>query len=204
MSAYEALQMAEKLSEMGVEDGNIDYYMRQGVYNDYLLEFGEPEFGTSDFIATVPMVYMIANGLELLLKAYVYAAHVDETPKGPLKLKQNLERFKADFPEETVIIEFLETYTEDDKLPELLARFLHDNEMTIDDLYKERRFLNNTSFFNITDRYKRFLYTWDEGREFYQKVLSDVKSVLPIIDELQRDIDSDANPGEKVLALLIH
>jgi hypothetical protein len=201
MSAREALQMVEKLAEMGAEDGNIDAYMRQGVYGDYLKEAEEPEFGTSDFIATVPLVYMIANGVELLLKGYTYAMHPSEAPSGPLKTPAMLESFREDPIDNETISGFIKTYTEDEKLPELLAKFMKANEMGADDLYKERRFLNNTSFYQVIERYQSYLYTWDEGRPFYQSVLDGVSDVLPLIEELQADIDSDGIPGDKVKAL---
>jgi hypothetical protein len=201
MSAREALQLAEKLAEMGAEDGNIDSYMRQGVYGEYLREAGELEFGTSDFIATVPLVYMILNGVELILKGYSYAAHPEVAPSGPPKLSVIREGFFRDFTGESTISDFVRTYTEDDQLPGLLARFLQRNEMVLDDLYRERRFLNTSSFYHILDRYASYPYTWDEGRPFYQKVLDDVRSVLPLIEGLQADIDSEGVAGEKVKAL---
>jgi hypothetical protein len=201
MSAREALQLAEKLAEMGAEDGNIDSYMRQGVYGEYLREAGELEFGTSDFIATVPLVYMILNGVELILKGCFYATHPDEAPAGPLKLPALLESFSEGFKGDAVIEDFVRTYTKDELLPELLTGFLQENGMSLDDLYGERRFLNTSSFYHILDRYGSQLYTWEEGRPFYQKVLKDTRSVLPLIEELQADIDSDGIAGEKVRAL---
>jgi hypothetical protein len=201
MSAREALQLAQKLAEMGAEDGNIDSYMRQGVYNDYLKAHGEPEFGTSDFIASVPMVYMITNGVELIIKGYLYAAHPDEAPSAPPKLPEMIQRFKAEFPDNDPILAFINSYTEDDLLPELFARFLAENGVKLAELYKERRFLNNASFYSITDRYQGMIYSWEDGKAFYQRVLEQVNSVLPIIDELQADIDSDGVPGERAAAL---
>jgi hypothetical protein len=204
MSAREALQLAEKLAEMGAEDGNIDSYMRQGLYNEYLREHGELEFGTSDFIATVPLVYMLTNGVELTVKAYLYAAHPTEAPSGPPKLPLLLERFHTEFAGDeavSAVSAFVRAYTVESELPELLAKFLRANEMSLDELYSQRRFLNNTSFYSILERYQSFLYTWDEGKAFYQKVLADVRGVLALIDELQADIDSDGIAGEKVKAL---
>lgn len=201
MSAREALQLAQKLAEMGAEDGNIDSYMRQGVYNDYLKAHGEPEFGTSDFIATVPMVYMITNGVELIIKGYLYAAHPEEAPSAPPKLPDMIARFKAEFPDNDLMLGFVNSYTEDELLPELLGRFLAENGVKLAELYKERRFLNNASFFSITDRYQGMVYNWDEGKAFYQTVLEQVEAVLPVIEELQADIDSDGLPGAKVTAL---
>jgi hypothetical protein len=207
MSAREALQMVEKLAEMGSEDGNIDSYMRQGVYSDYLRTAGEPEFGTSDFIATVPMMYMIANSVELILKGYTYAAHPSDAPREPLKLDRMIKHFHEDFggsdatENEATIQAFIRTYTEDEQLPQLFAKFMQANEMSMDALYQERRFLNNTSFYQVVERYQPYLYTWEEGKPFYQKILEDVQSVLPIIEEMQADINSDGIPGEKVKAL---
>jgi hypothetical protein len=201
MSAREALLMVEKLAEMGAEDGNIDSYMRQGIYGDYLQEVGEPESGTSNFIATVPLVYMIANGVELMLKGYYYAAHPDQAPRGPLKFNTLLEDFRREFPEETQAGSFLTPYTADDRPPALLAAFLQANGMGMRDVYRERRFLNNTSFYSITERYKPYYYDWDEGRAFYQAVLEDVREILPVIDALQADIDSEGVPGDRVKAL---
>jgi hypothetical protein len=201
MSAREALQMVEKLAEMGAEDGNIDSYMRQGVYGDYLQGTGEPEFGTSDFIATVPMVYMIANGVELMLKGYTYAIRPDEAPSGPLKISAMLTRFCEDPVEDEVVSAFIRTYTEDERLPPLLAQFMKANGMSAGDLYNERRFLNNTSFYQIIERYQSYLYSWEEGKRFYQGVLKDVRSVLPLIEGLQADIDSEGVPGDQVKAL---
>jgi hypothetical protein len=201
MSAREALLLAEKLAEMGAEDGNIDSYMRQGVYGEYLQETGELEFGTSDLIATVPLVYMILNGVELILKGCHYAAHPDEAPSGPLKLSAMLEDFSRDFTGDAAISDFVRTYTEDERLPELLVKFLQANGMNLKDLYGERRFLNNSSFYQILDRYKSYPHAWDEGRTFYQEVLRDVQSVLPLIEELQADIDSEGVAGDRVRAL---
>jgi hypothetical protein len=238
MSAREALQMVEKLAEMGAEDGNIDSYMRQGVYNDYLRERGEPEFGMSDFIATVPMMYQLANGVELTLKGYTYATNPGEAPRGPLKLAAMLESFRADASDEAgdaeagdeaavgdagengggadeggegvgidasdavkAIRSFIRTYTEDERLPGLFADFLQANKMTMDDIYGARRFLNNTSFQQVVDRYQQYLYTWDDGKAFYQEVLKDVRLILPIVEGLQADIDSEGVPGDTVKAL---
>ena len=201
MSAHEALLLAEKLAEMGAEDGNIDSYMCQGVYGEYIGEHGELKFGTSDFIATVPLVYMITNGVELIVKAYLYAAHPAEAPAGPPKLPAMLERFYTEFVNEEAVCRFVRTYTVDAELPQLLGKFLRTNEMGLDELYCQRRFLNNTSFYSILERYRSYLYAWDEGKVFYQKVLEDVQSVLERIDGLQADIDSDGIPGDKVKAL---
>jgi hypothetical protein len=201
MSAREALLLAEKLAEMGAEDGNIDSYMRQGVYGEYLRTTGELEFGTSDFVATVPLVYMILNSVELILKGCHYASHPDKAPRGPLKLPAMLEDFSRDFTGDAMIGDFVKTYTEDERLPELFAKFLQDNGMNLKDLYGERRFLNNSSFYQILDRYKSYPYVWDEGRLFYQEVLRRVQSVLPLVEELQADIDSEGVAGDKVRAL---
>jgi hypothetical protein len=254
MSAREALQMVEKLAEMGAEDGNIDSYMRQGVYNDYLRERGEPEFGTSDFIATVPMMYQLANGVELTLKGYTYATNPGEAPRGPLKLAAMLESFRKDAGDgqedeseagetgeaeaeaeaedamvDDVVVDdtavgdtavgggsdssidaddavktirsFIRAYTEDERLPKLFADFLQANEMTMNDIYGARRFLNNTSFNQVIDRYQPYLYTWDDGKTFYQEVLRDVRCILPILDGLQANIDSEGIPGDTVKAL---
>jgi hypothetical protein len=201
MSAREALLLAGKLAEMGAEDGNIDSYMCQGVYGEYLRETGELEYGTSDFVATVPLVYMVLNSVELILKGYHYAAHPDEAPRDPLKLPAMLEGFSRDFTGEAAISDFVEIYTKDEKLPELLMKFLQAQEMCLRDLYGERRFLNNSSFYHILNRYKTYPYPWDEGRLFYQKVLEDTQNVLPFIEELQADIDSEGVAGDKVGAL---
>jgi hypothetical protein len=175
--------------------------MRQGVYGEYLQEAGELEFGTSDLVATVPLVYMILNSVELILKGYHYASHPNEAPSGPLKLPAMLEDFSRDFTGDTAISDFVRTYTEDERLPELLVKFLQANGMGLKDLYGERRFLNNSSFYHILDHYQSYPYAWDEGRLFYQEVLRDVQSVLPLIEELQADIDSEGVAGDKVRAL---
>jgi hypothetical protein len=202
MSAREALLMVEKLAEMGAEDGNIDSYMLQGVYGDYRRETGGLEFGLSDFIATVPLVYMITNGVELTLKGYHYAAHPDRAPHGPLKFDALLKDFHQTFADEKETDDFIRTYTEDDRLPALLADFMRANGMSIRDVYRERRFLNNTSFYSILDRYKPYHYHWEgEGKPFYEQVLDDARKVLPIIEGLQADIDSEGVPGEMVMRL---
>ncbi|MDR1013587.1 MAG: hypothetical protein LBL86_01220 [Coriobacteriales bacterium] len=201
MSAREALQLAEKLAEMGAEDGNIDSYMRQGVYGDYLQQAEELEYGTSDFIATVPLMYMVTHGVDLILKGYMYAGHPQEAPQAPPKLADMLERFRAEFADETVVSEFIDTYIDPDKLPQLFAVYLREVGKDLDDLYKERRFLNNASFYRIIEQYKPYVYTWEDGKRFYQEVLEDLRSVLPVIEALQADIDSEGVPGDKVKAL---
>ncbi|MDR0349958.1 MAG: hypothetical protein LBH64_00195 [Coriobacteriales bacterium] len=201
MSAREALQLAEKLAEMGAEDGNIDSYMSQGVYGDYLQQNGEPEYGTSDFIATVPMMYMVTHGVDLILKGYLYAAHPDEAPSSPPKLAEMIASFRAELADEEIALDFISTYSELDRLPELFARYLRESGKDLNELYKERRFLNNSSFYRIIDQYDSFMYSWEDGRRFYQEVLDDLRAILPLVEELQADIDSEGVPGDKVKAL---
>ncbi|MDR3316427.1 MAG: hypothetical protein LBS98_08175 [Coriobacteriales bacterium] len=203
MSAHETLRLAQKLAEIGAAEGNIDSYMRQGVYDDYLQAFGEPEEGSSNFIATVPLLYAMTNALELLVKGLMYVSHPKAVSKRIYKTPELIKKVREEHPAETDILCFIDAYGSTDGLPELFAEFLKENELSIEDFYGVRRYFAQTSFFSIVDRYKPIFYTVAQGRLFYQRVLDDIHAIMPTLEALKDGINEDGIPDAHVRGLYV-
>jgi hypothetical protein len=202
MSAAESFEVAVRLAESGVKDGNVDEYMLQGVYKQYLEEKGDPGEGMSYFIASVPLAYMIANGIELALKGFRYAGHPSEAPTAIFKLPDLVEMFVAEFPEEEWMQALIKRYLTDEGLPELLAGFMKANGLPAGEFYNTRRYLSSTSFFKLAERYSDpYPVSADVARPFYQQVLEDAEDAMNRLADLQDDVDEDGNPGDAVKAL---
>jgi hypothetical protein len=203
MSAHETLRLAEKLAEIGAREGNIDSYMRQGVYDDYLQAVGEPEEGSSNFIATVPLMYAMTNAVELLVKGLMYVSHPGAVSKKIYKTPELIRIVREEHPSETDILRFVDAYGSADGLPGLFADFLAENGLSIEEFYGARRYFAQTSFFSIVDRYKPFFYTIEQGKPFYQRILDDIAAVAPTLEALKDGINEDGVAGEYVSGLRI-
>ncbi|MDR2197772.1 MAG: hypothetical protein LBO07_07430 [Coriobacteriales bacterium] len=201
MSALEAFRLVEEAASLGAKSGNIDAYLQGLDYDENQRRLGDIPDGTSDFRATVPVLYLLTNGIDLMLKAFLYAGHPDRQPRTVPKTPELVAAFAAEFSELTSLQAFVVTYTDSGLLPGLFAEFLAANEMDIAAFLSQRRHLSNTSFFTILERYRSFPYRWEDGRVFYAQLAEKLKQVIPLLQELQTDIDSDGNPGVKVLAL---
>jgi hypothetical protein len=201
MSAIEDFRVVKKLAETGEASGNVDALLPPEAAEEYRLVVGTPVKDTSDFLATVPALYLLTDGIDLMIKAFFYAGHPKRQPRAVLKTAQLLQAFAEEFGELTDLQTFVATYTDDDKLPPLFASFLAANEMSVAEFLKGRSHLRSAGFFDILERYRPFSYRWEDGRVFYAQLSKDLERVIAPLVELQTDIDSDGNPGPKVLAL---
>lgn len=201
MTSRDFLVEAKKMAEVGATEGNIDRIMKKGMYSEYLIMNGDPGPGKSDFIATVPLVYLMANSIEALIKGFNYVANPEVMIKSVPKFNELVAGFKSQFDELSDLQQFVATYTEEERIPQLLGDFIKANEMTVDEFFNTRRHIKNTSFLRLVDRYKPFIYDQDQGRVFYQQVLNDIAFVHPIIESYQLDINEDGVPGSKIESL---
>jgi hypothetical protein len=194
MSARDELVMVAEMAELGEKDGNLDAMMKDGLYGAYLAEVEAPEPGYSFFISVVPMVYSLLNSIELTMKAFNYVGHPTEAPKNVLKFADYLDKFHADFSEQTIFTTFIDTYTQQDNLPVLLKDFLVANDMQICDLFNIRRNTKSTSFFTLVEPFKPYPYSPEQGKAFFAQVKADASKIHQLLDCLQAGIDEDGNP----------
>jgi len=201
MSAIESFEIARGLAETGVDEGNIDAFMMAGSYRVYVEDVGAPPAGTSNFLTLVPLTFSVINGIELAIKAYQYAGHPDVAPRTMPKLPELIKQFKADFPQEGLFGAFIDKYTNEAAMPALLARFLQENKLTALEFTGARRYLNNTNFFTVIEKYGPVFFTPGEGKAYFTELIADLKPVLARLAVLEADIDSEGVPGSLIQAL---
>ncbi|MDR2493558.1 MAG: hypothetical protein LBD25_08935 [Coriobacteriales bacterium] len=203
MSAAESLRLVAHLCDIGVVDGNLDSFMMEGSYHNYVVELGAPPAGTSYFAACVPMVFALLNSIELSIKGYEYAAYPQRAPRSPQRLSDLLDLFNAaSYPKDPAVDALARKYT-GDSAPELIVRFLAQSGMKVGDLLAMRRFINNNNFFNVVEPFEQFCYGTEEGKRFFEEVGKDVAPARAGISGLIAAIDDDGVPSGAVLALML-
>ncbi|MDR1016768.1 MAG: hypothetical protein LBL67_04820 [Coriobacteriales bacterium] len=202
MSAEQNLGIARDLAKMGGKEGNLEEYMAEGGYGNYLAEVVRPPRGQGNFISTVPLFYAIYNGIELALKAYDFAAYPEEKLKKVYKTPELVERVSArSIANDLSIMPLVDKYMDFVSLPPLLRDFLTANQMDVAAVLAKRRFIGSNNWFNAVEGYQDFFYTAEQGKAYFAEVLADVEPAVAVVERLMDDIDEDGVAGKLVSTL---
>ena len=149
----------------------------------------------SDHNVIVPLLFNLYHGIELLVKGFLLIdASTDVKPRHTV---QELSRqFAKLFPGEDVLIGFVQKYTEEAHLPNILAEFITDNAMTFKDLYQALRYPTDTDFQKL-NRYLKLKYQGENGIRFFTELHQDVQTARIAAVMLGRSLEPKKEDGQQ-------
>jgi HEPN domain-containing protein len=193
-AAFQYLILAENVSRETASQGNIWVMSRD--FGDGPITHREYAEGTrwSDHTIIIPLVFNLLHGIEVLVKGFLL---VD--PEEVIKKQHNIcnlrERFRQKYPDQTILTEFLDKYTSEDHMPELMKRFLEENGLQIETLYQALRYPSPD--FTIMCTYSSLKYQGEKGTRFFTELHEDIGSLRVAAVKLGRSLEPQAGEGNK-------
>jgi len=204
MSAIEHLALVETLAGVGEREGSIDSALQASNYQDYLAGLSDPGLHKNNFLACVPLLFAILRSIELYIKACEYVGYPKRVPTRPINLPELLDIFsRATYEKDPAVEVFIEKYTSDDLLPELVSRFLEGSDKTMNDLLRVRLQLTDLALYRVLSEYESMVYDIEEGKAFFSELKHDILPVISSAEKLQGNIDENGIPGSLVLKLIV-
>lgn len=193
-AAFQYLILAENVSRETISQGNVWVMVRD--FDDGPITPQEYAEGTrwSDHTIIIPLLFNLLHGIELLVKGFLL---VD--PAGTVEKLHNIcnlrDRFRQKYPAQTALIQFLDKYTSEDHMPELLRRFLTDNDLQVESLYQALRYPSPD--FTTMRAYSSLKYQGEEGTSFFTKLHEDIESVRIAAVRLGRSLEPNDKNGQQ-------
>lgn len=185
-AAFQYLILVENVSRETASQGNVSIMVRNFEGGSIIeKEYAE---GTrwSDRAIIIPLLFNLLHGIELLVKGFLFL-----DPTEILMKRHNIselrEKFKRKYPGQATLNQFLDKYTSEDHMPELLRRFLTENGLQVDELYQTLRY--PTPDFTTMRLYSSLKYQGEEGVPFFSDLHVDVYSVRLAAVSLGRSLE---------------
>ncbi len=143
----------------------------------------------SDARLIEPLLFNFYHGLELLLKGFVLLSAGTST-KLDHRMTGLFESFVAAFPDEHELIELFQKYLTRSAMPAMLSDFLEQNDSSVDNFYQSLRYPFDRKF---AKNYEHLVlkYKGGEGLPFYEKLVTDIRSLAQMAVALGRKIEED-------------
>ncbi len=163
------LHLVENVSFEVVKQGNRHVITSNRNFDDK--EY-EEKTKWSDFNISIPSLFNLYHGIELLLKGLLI---LDDNyiKKADHKISLLLAEFKDKYPREERIISVLKKYIEKDQMHVYLNDFLKDNNFEVDNLYEALRYPTNKKGKEIYFYFK-LKYRGEFGCSFYRDIANDM------------------------------
>ena len=143
----------------------------------------------SDHTVSIPLLFNLLHGIELLIKGFLIINSPDDMKKSH-DIVDLCTRFYLAFPDETVLNSFFHKYTCEYAMPNILKRFLKDNSIDVKSLYQAMRYPSPD--FKIMRVYSRLKYNGEEGVTFF----SDLQSVIHEVRKATVTLGRSLEPSE--------
>jgi hypothetical protein len=147
----------------------------------------EATTGWSDHTIIIPLLSNLLHGIELLVKGFLL---VD--PKESIEKLHNIielrEKFMKKYPEENHLIQFFEKYTDAKSMPDILKRFLTENNLQVDKLYQALRYPSPD--FSMMRSYSSLKYQGEQGTTFFIDLYRDIKNAKVEAVRLGRGLET--------------
>jgi len=167
------LTLVENVARETVLHGN-----SWSIISDFVLEKEEYEKKTrwSDFSIIFPLLFNLFHGIELLIKGLILADSTETMKKGKHNLCILCDRFRLKYPEQKILNNFFDKYTNKESMPEILRNFMIENKLDANILYEELRYPSPN--FDLIRNYSSLKYQDKEGVPFFKDLADDIDSVL--------------------------
>lgn len=185
-SAFQYLHLVENVAKETVSQGNTWVLVRDYREGGITPEEYKQATRWSDHSIIIPLIFNLLHGIELLSKGFLLADR-DEPVSKTHKISAIRDRVVARFPDEDVINGFLSKYTDVREMPELLARFLDANELSVDQLYQAFRYPSPD--FVETHNYIGLKYQGDAGTPFFEDLAKDIDGLILAAIQLGRRLE---------------
>lgn len=129
----------------------------------------------SDHAVILPVLFNLLHGIELLLKGFVFVDPAED-PRAVHNSKNLFRLFKNKYPDESLLIEFVEKYVDETSLPLLIRRFLKKNNLTIEKMYGAIRYPADNKFTTMV-KYSSLKYNEKLGAKFFMVLSKDIHAV---------------------------
>jgi hypothetical protein len=174
-AAFQYLMLVENVARETASQGNVWVMNRDFKDGPITLEEEYME-GTrwSDHTIIIPLLFNLLHGMELLVKGFLLVDPAERIEKQH-KICDLCQRFKAKYPEQSTLGDFFDKYTDENCMPELLRRFLADNNLRVDDLYQALRYPSPD--FYAMRAYSSLKYQGEYGTPFFKELHNDIRAV---------------------------
>lgn len=173
--SFQYLTLVQNAARETVAHGNAHVIVRDGKDGFLSEKESDEKWRWSDHRIAVPVLFNLYHGLELLVKGFILA-RAPERLEAHHGIQEWVEQFALLFPDETDLCDRLRKYTQPGGLPDLIGRFLSDNQIQFGQLYEVLRYPTNRGFSN-TKRYIELKYKGEDGVAFFRDLVSDLDDV---------------------------
>lgn len=149
----------------------------------------------SDHTLIIPLLFNLYHGIELLVKGFLLVAP-DQNVKPRHSIGRLCRQFCRTYPDETELNDFFAKFTDEQRLPALLANFLKDNSLTLNDLYQVVRYPSDQDFQTLR-KYVELKYQGEKGLPFFQELADDIKAVRVAAVRLGRSFETTSENGQQ-------
>lgn len=173
-ASFQYLMLVENVAHETASQGNVWVMVRD--FNGEPISPNEYEEGTrwSDHTIIIPLLFNLLHGIELLVKGFLLVDPT-ETIEKQHDITDLCTRLKAKYPDQDVLLCFLNKYTDENHMPELLKRFLAENNVTVNGLYQALRYPSPD--FTTMRTYASLKYHGEDGTSFFDTLHHDIKGV---------------------------
>ncbi len=195
--SFEYLMLVENVARETVTQSNT--WLMTKDREDGKITADEYAEGTrwSDHALIIPLLFNLYHGIELLVKGFLLVA-----PGQNVKPKHSIGRlcrqFSRTYPNETELIDFFARFTDEQRLPALLANFLADNSLTLNDLYQAVRYPSDQDFQTLR-KYIKLKYQGEKGLPFFQELVNDIKAIRVAAVRLGRSLEPKTESSSQPL-----
>lgn len=185
--SFQYLMLVENVCRETVGQGNMWFMIKDWEDGDITPDEYAERTRWSDHILIIPLLFNLYHGIELLVKGFLLVAP-DQNVKPKHSISKLCDQFSLTYPTETKLIGFFGKFTKKQYLPELLANFLKDNNITLNDLYQAVRYPSDQDFQSLR-RYTKLNYQGEQGLHFFNALSQDIKEARTAAVRLGRSID---------------
>ncbi len=186
-TAFQYLILVENISRETASQGNVAVIVRPySKGSPIIAKESEEETRWSDLRIIIPLLFNLLHGIELLVKGFLFLDPAEILAKRH-NLSELREKFKRKYPGQEILSRFLDKYTSEGHMPELLRRFLTENSLQVNELYQTLRY--PTPDFTTMRVYSSLKYQGEEGIPFFSDLHEDVYSVRLAAVSLGRSLE---------------
>lgn len=144
----------------------------------------------SDFNIIEPILFNFYHGLELIMKGLLLLDNSTYYVKPEHSLKELLNniKLKKELPNSIKVI--LEKQILKDKINPILLKFMDDNRLNVDQLYKALRYPTEKNFINCKN-YFNLHYKEENSLDYFSQIINDINQLSKEVVKFYREKEKD-------------
>lgn len=176
--AYNFWQLTLNVADEIVKNGNPDSMLFEG-FGAPSVEELEEHFKWSDQNIVEPLLFNFYHGVEISLKALVFAKELESSADH--KLSRLLDRAEELYLNSNVL-PFYRKYIHTDNLPCILKEFCNDSRTTMDLYFQSLKYPTSTK--GVAFSHSTLRARGDEGIKFFNDLLVDLRSARKQVEKI--------------------